>query len=311
MPLVRDHRRHQHTLLLLVTFLGLFLHATAQQIFTDGLTIIDAPQPGSPGHAGSPLPIAVDISGDGQLSSSASDPNSTLSTHFSLLEIYLVSSETSENLTVSSGPGLLTQEPGSTVKHLNWNVPTCIQPGNYNLTFYETSSINGQPHFTITPISIPIQNANPSGVSCSSTSGVVVNPLQGQPQPSNPLPSPIFPGGTLSSTGTSSGPAFVTITLSGPLPYPIPSTVTITPSASPTTVVLVSMTTNTITTTGSSGFITKTVTQAVGTSTVAITPNANDSGFLPVNAGSSTRHVRIEFSLLFFVLTVGVWTLLV
>ncbi|KAJ3870049.1 hypothetical protein EV359DRAFT_76052 [Lentinula novae-zelandiae] len=276
--------RLQHLLLLFITLFGLILHVKAGQGFTNGLSIIDAPSSGSPGHAGSVLPIAIDISGDGQLSSDASNPASTASTHFSLLEIYLVSSETGLNITVSSGTGLLAQESGSTVKHINWPVPTCVTAGNYNLTLYETASINGQPHFTITPISIPIENANPSGVSCSQTASVTINPLQTQPQPQNSLTQSPFPGGISSSES-----GFVTITITGPLPYTLPTTVTVTPSATPTTVVVVSMTTETVTTTGPSGFITKTLTEIAWSSNVAVTAAANDSGFLPVNAGSSTK----------------------
>ncbi|KAJ3905486.1 hypothetical protein F5879DRAFT_950559 [Lentinula edodes] len=294
--------RLQHLLLLFITLLGLVLHAKAGQGFTNGLSIIDAPSSGSPGHAGSVLPIAIDISGDGQLSSDASNPNSTASTHFSLLEIYLVSSETGLNITVSNGPGLLAQESGSTVKHVNWPVPTCVTAGNYNLTLYETASINGQPHFTITPISIPIENANPSSSSCSQTTSVTINPLQTQPQPQNSLTQSPFPGGI-----SSSGSGFVTITITGPLPYPMPTTVTVTPSATPTTVVVVSMTTETVTTTGPSGFITKTLTETAWSSDVAVTAAANDSGFLPVNAGTCTR---MEVGLILVSFFVTFWTLL-
>lgn len=117
----------------------------------------------SPGHAGSNLSIAVDVcivptlfvlsltslqvSGNGKLTPDATNPNSTLSTHFSLLEIYLVSSETNTNLTVSSGPGLLAQEPSSTVKHVNWVVPTCIAVGNYNVRYkvYQRSRRSAHP----------------------------------------------------------------------------------------------------------------------------------------------------------------------
>ncbi|KIK71143.1 hypothetical protein GYMLUDRAFT_66351 [Collybiopsis luxurians FD-317 M1] len=304
MPLVLDRR---HLLLLFITLTAFVLHAHAGQGFTNGLAIIDAPSPDSPGHAGSALPIAIDVSGDGQLNfPDVSNPASTAATHFSLLEIYLVSADTSLNLTVSNGTQLLTQEPGSTVKHLNWIVPDCIPKGDYNLTFYETSIFQGQPYFIITPVPIPIQNSNPSNTPCSQTTGVTVNSLQGQPQAQSPLSQPIFPaGGQFSST--SSGPAFVTITLSGPLPFPAPSTVTLTPSASPTTVFVVSMTTETVTTTGPSGFLTETLTETAWSSTLAVTQNTD--GFFPVNAGSSPH--RMEIGILFCVsVTVGFWTLL-
>jgi hypothetical protein len=297
----------QHLLVVLIVSLFGFLHVKAGQGFTDGLAIIDAPSPGSPGHAGSTLPIAVDVSGDGQLQfPDDSNPNSTASTHFSLLEIYLVSSETSLNLTVSNGTGFLTQQSGSTVKQLNWPVPTCVMAGNYNLTFYETALIQGQPHFTITPVSIPIDNANPSETPCSQTTGVTVNPLQAQPQPQSPLSQPLFPGGTLSSTST--GPAFVTITLSGPLSqFTDPTTVTITPSATPTTIVMVSLTTQTVTTNGPSGSTTETVTKTAWVSTTAVTENSN--GFLPVNAASTIPQIKIGW-LFVSTLAAGLWILL-
>ncbi|KAJ6604454.1 hypothetical protein DFH09DRAFT_1122744 [Mycena vulgaris] len=186
----------------LVFLLGLFTlvpHYTAAQTyingqtFTNGLAIIDSPSPSNPGHAGSTMPIAVDVSGDGKLSPAASLPGSGLSTSYELLEIYLVSAQTSMNITVSAGPGLLTNESGSTVKHLNWPIPTCVPSGDYNLTFYETSHFNGQRVFTITPIPIPISNPSTSG-QCSN-----LNALQPQPQNSTPLSQSPFSSGSASS----------------------------------------------------------------------------------------------------------------
>ena len=75
------------------------------------------------------------VSGDGHLPAGAADPSSTLDTHFTSLEVYLISYTDSFNLTVSSGTGLLTQEQGSTVKHINWVLDQCIKPGNYNVRF--------------------------------------------------------------------------------------------------------------------------------------------------------------------------------
>lgn len=74
------------------------------------------------------------IYGDGHLDLSASIPGSDKSTRFDSLEIYLVSYQTKQNITVSNGTELLTQEQGSTVKHWNFNVSTCIPPGNYNVS---------------------------------------------------------------------------------------------------------------------------------------------------------------------------------
>lgn len=84
-----------------------------------------------------------------------------MATRYNSLELYLVSAQMNINLTVSNGPGLLTQEPGSTVKHLNWPIPPCVPAGDYNVrstsvvwwtliellpqvTYYEGSTINSQ-----------------------------------------------------------------------------------------------------------------------------------------------------------------------
>jgi len=156
------------------------------------------------------MPIAIDISGDGKLPSAASLPGSGLSTNFELLEIYLVSAETKINMTVSAGPGLLTNESGSTVKHLNWPIPTCIPAGNYNLTFYESSFVNGTGIFTITPIPIPVSNTNPSG-QCTN-----LNTLQAQPQSSSPLVHSPFLDSTASGSSSGSNSGIATVIGAGP-----------------------------------------------------------------------------------------------
>ncbi|KAF8213485.1 hypothetical protein K438DRAFT_1804063 [Mycena galopus ATCC 62051] len=204
----------RRSLLFLCTFVTLFSHlvstsVSAQyingQMYTNGLAIIDAPAPQNPGHAGSSLPIAIDVSGDGKLPASASS-NSSDSTHFESLNIFLVSAQTNINMTVSEGPTLLLNESGSTVKHLNWIIPTCLEAGNYNLTFYETSIFNNQGFFTITPVPIPISNTSPSG-QCTN-----LNTLQAQPQSSNPLTqSPFAPNSTLPSTTAPASRAVTTI----------------------------------------------------------------------------------------------------
>ena len=76
----------------------------------------------------------LQISGDGNLDKSASIPGSDKPTRFDSLEIYLVSYQTKQNITVSAGPDLLTREPDSTVKHWDFNVSTCIPAGSYNVS---------------------------------------------------------------------------------------------------------------------------------------------------------------------------------
>ncbi|KAJ7706393.1 hypothetical protein B0H17DRAFT_1037019 [Mycena rosella] len=304
------------SLVLLLAFFALVTHLVAGQTingqtFTNGLAVIDAPSPNNPGHAGSTIPIAVDVSGNGQLQSAASLPGSGLPTSYESMEIYLVSAETNVNTTVSTGPAFLTGEGGSTVKHLNWPIPTCIPQGNYNLTFYETSNFNGQGVFTITSIPIPISNTG-APAQCPD-----LNPLQPQPQDSSPLPqSPFAPGSPISISssrmvtviGAGPNPTLtLTLTISGGV-LDLP-TVTVTASAkpTPTTVVLVSLATVTET---DQGKVT-TFTQTSTLTTVVAAPsqtggqsNTQDtSGFIPVNAGS--RLICSMSLCLFF----GAWTL--
>ncbi|KAJ6627127.1 hypothetical protein B0H10DRAFT_1780039, partial [Mycena sp. CBHHK59/15] len=160
-------------------------------------------------HAGSNINIAVDVSGNGQLPPAATLPGSGLATSYESLEIYLVSSQTNINITVSAGPALLTGESGSTVKHLNWPIPSCIPAGNYNLSFYESSHFNGQGVFAITPIPVPISNPSPSG-ECPG-----LNTLQTQPQASAPLRQSPFSSGSSLSITTARPSGMVTVIGSG------------------------------------------------------------------------------------------------
>ncbi|KAK7693559.1 hypothetical protein QCA50_003128 [Cerrena zonata] len=168
---------------ILVALLSFSTVITAQifglngQLFTRGLAIIDSPAPSSTLHAGSTVGIAVDISGDGHLPASAATPGTKDSTRFDSLEIYFVSFPNSINLTVS-GPdaNLLGQEAGSTVKHVNYNISSCVPAGQYNLSFYEVSHISDQQFFIISNIPVEIQNTNQQG-GCNNT-----NALDGSPQ---------------------------------------------------------------------------------------------------------------------------------
>ncbi|KAG7450364.1 uncharacterized protein BT62DRAFT_1072452 [Guyanagaster necrorhizus] len=257
-----------------LVILSILIHlecAEAGQYFTSGLSIIDSPSPNSPGHAGSTLPISIDVSGDGKL------PDDSF---FSLLEIYLVSSETNINLTVVSGTDFLTQESG-TVRHGNFVVPTCIKSGNYNLTFYETSQIEGKPFFIITPVPLQIENSNLSGSSCVDN----LNTLQDQPQVFSAPEDPPFFAGETTATSTSTSP-LVTITVSDGVSFTFPTTITITPTQAATTVVVISESITTIVTTDSQGLVTSTSTERW--STTAVMQPSDLSGFVPVNDGHGT-----------------------
>jgi hypothetical protein len=136
----------------------------------------------SPFHAGANMPIAIDvclswcyntiailtsyqISGNGRLDMAASIPGSDRSTRFDLLEIFLVSAQTQLNLTIAEGPTLLTNESGSTVKHVDYQISTCVPAGSYNVRvstqshsknpIIRRSSLSTKPHISTTPLIIP------------------------------------------------------------------------------------------------------------------------------------------------------------
>lgn len=74
------------------------------------------------------------VSGDGKLQTAAQAPNSGLDTSFDSLELYLISASQKMNLTImSNGSGFLQQEPGSTVKHLDFQLSNCVPEGEYNV----------------------------------------------------------------------------------------------------------------------------------------------------------------------------------
>ncbi|KAI8995515.1 hypothetical protein BD414DRAFT_243812 [Trametes punicea] len=166
------------------------------QVLTQGFAILDSPQPDSTLNAGSNADIAIQV------------PSLTNAvTALDLLEVYLVSSVTQTNITVSSGPQLLTQEPGSDVKHIHWSVPTCLQNGPYNLTLYETSHSNGASYFAITPVPVQVNGNGGNSGSCNAT----MNPLQEQPQLSSPPPPDVIRG--LSNTPSASPSSLTTSTV--------------------------------------------------------------------------------------------------
>ncbi|KAF5337326.1 hypothetical protein D9611_003310 [Ephemerocybe angulata] len=243
------------------------------QIFTNGLSIINAPALNSEHNVGGNIPISIEVSGNGKLPSAALRPGSKLDTAYEEINIFLVSSKTNVNLTVTAGPNLLTDEEGS-VRHFDYKLPSCIQPGQYNMTFYETSSLEKKALYVITPIPITIRNPSPSGSVCSEG----VNALQAQPQEDACAPqSPFLPSGM----GTSQTVWTVTMTQGGTLPTATPSD----PSVTTVTMVIESpvLTTN--------GGETK---LSTSTFTTTATMRSQDlSGFIPVtrpdNGAQTTR----------------------
>ncbi|KAF5355953.1 hypothetical protein D9756_003895 [Leucocoprinus leucothites] len=270
------------------------------QVYTNGLAIIDAPAPNSQQHVGSTMPIAIEVSGNGKLPFSALSPGSKLASSYELLEIYLVSSQAGLNFTISSGSGLLTGETGT-------------------LTFYETSYINSQPYFTITPIPISILSSGGSSSSC--TEGI--NQLQEQPQPDADFgQSPFLPnsnvvvstGGLVSgaaptqtrdnesdvgsSTPIATGP---TTFIEGPTPTYPPDEPT-KPSGSVTLVIVAQVVT---TTTNSLNEPITTSYMSTRTTTVPMNSAVN-AGVIPINAGTA----RLDHLTCIFVpLLVTIWAI--
>jgi len=200
------------------------------QYYTAGLAIIDAPAPNTPFQAGANMPIAVEMSGDGKLPAQSYSPNSSETTAFLNFQIYLVSSQTNTNITISNGTdagNMLAQEPGSTVKHLNFLIPTCLAAGPYNITYYELSRINNSEYYTITPLALQISNPH-QNTSNTGNCTALAPPAQ-QPQPASPPQTQPFLGTLNNNTGSASsapdnsgnggftGTASPSLTLSFPL----------------------------------------------------------------------------------------------
>jgi hypothetical protein len=141
------------------------------QIFTPGLAIVDAPQPNTPlGGGFSPvsfftllkltsldfLQVALDVSYDGAIG--LPPYNKGANTKIYNITIFLFSYDNGNNFTITNGTAgarnaslgnIMEQEPGSTVKHVNWNWPDCLvgnEPSNngnsssargaYNVCFF-------------------------------------------------------------------------------------------------------------------------------------------------------------------------------
>ncbi|EJD35388.1 hypothetical protein AURDEDRAFT_130656 [Auricularia subglabra TFB-10046 SS5] len=208
----------------LFLFHGSVLSQIAQLIngqqFTQGLSIIDAPAPNSQHNSGGNMPIAIDVSGNGNLDAAGNS-------RFVSLDIYFVSADVSVNVTVSYDAGLLDSEPGSTVKHLDFNVPECLPAGNYNLTFYESSVFQGANFYTITSVPIKLASKAASGANASFTC-ITPPPTQPEAQPQAQSPIAFFPF-TPDKTYTSQVPEQTAPVPAPPSPAPAPAPTPVAP----------------------------------------------------------------------------------
>ncbi|KXJ95803.1 hypothetical protein Micbo1qcDRAFT_201149 [Microdochium bolleyi] len=146
------------------------------QIFTPGLAVLNAPQPGTP-LGGKLLEVALDVSANGKLQLPPY-PQDTPS-RFNNITIFLQSYVTGRNLTITNGTAsagnsslgdVMLSEPGSTVKHVKWIWPECLmgdgQPGSsesargqYNISIRQNFLLNGKPHYTIFNVPISVTNS--------------------------------------------------------------------------------------------------------------------------------------------------------
>ncbi|KAF3913671.1 hypothetical protein AA313_de0200303 [Arthrobotrys entomopaga] len=165
------------------------------QIYTPGLAIVDAPQPFTP-LGGSILQVALDVSGDGRLppytyqalpngivpssydASEGSDNNNNggmkalAGTFYQSITIFLSSYANDQNFTISNGTippsqwnnsyvaPVLSLEPGSTVKHVNWVWPACLKKGlgEYNISIHQSFTYNTSEYYTIFDLPINLVN---------------------------------------------------------------------------------------------------------------------------------------------------------
>ncbi|KAF5010099.1 hypothetical protein FDECE_3715 [Fusarium decemcellulare] len=144
------------------------------QIFTPGFVVLNAPQPDTPLDT---LHVSIDVTANGKLSLPPHD-NDDPSQIFSV-EMFLYSYATGRNFTISNGTAsagnaslgeIMAQEPGSTVKHVNWVWPDCLvgdgEPdddesdrGVYNISIRQNFRLNGTDHYTIFDVPIAVTNS--------------------------------------------------------------------------------------------------------------------------------------------------------
>ncbi|KAH7344684.1 hypothetical protein B0J17DRAFT_624008 [Rhizoctonia solani] len=269
------------------------------QFYTSGLAISNAPAPGSQYSAGGSIGVSVDVSGNGRLPTSASVPGSTLPTAFISLNIFLVSSQTKTNITVTSGTQFLESEPGSTVKHLNFAIPGCLKTGDYNYTYYEVSRVNEATYFSITPIPIFILNNQSGDEPCDGSTEP-----EPQPQLSSPPPEQPFLGAGFSLTTGFSQAFAPTNTLPG-----TQDTVTVTLTRTVVSTISASITqTQTLTLgDGDVSTVTTVVPTLLPTTLTSVLTTASTGTFVPINSGCQA----LPNSLFFVLFTGAIWLVLI
>ncbi|KAF2746803.1 hypothetical protein M011DRAFT_468095 [Sporormia fimetaria CBS 119925] len=144
------------------------------RILTPGLAIILAPQPFTP-MGGDFLHIALDVSGDGKLPvppRTLSDPlTQVFNFTLFLTSIPLAKNFTISNITTTTPPfaDIMDQELGQTVKHINFEWPSCLvgdgretisatARGDYNISIHQNYRLNGVDYYSIFNLPISVTN---------------------------------------------------------------------------------------------------------------------------------------------------------
>jgi hypothetical protein len=138
-------------------------------------TNVRQPQPFTP-MGGDFLHIAIDVSGDGKLPVPPKDISDPLTQVFNFT-MFLTSNTLSKNFTISNitttTPPLadiMNQEPGQTVKHVNFEWPDCLvgdgkedigttARGEYNISIHQSFRLNGSDFYSVFNLPISVTNS--------------------------------------------------------------------------------------------------------------------------------------------------------
>jgi hypothetical protein len=121
------------------------------------------------------LHVALDISADGKLPFPPPKDAGNLQSFIHNITLFLTSTETGKNFTISNATtttpplaDILTQEPGSTVKHVNFEWPDCLvgdgrntkgtARGTYNISIHQSFRLNGSEYYTVMNLPISVTN---------------------------------------------------------------------------------------------------------------------------------------------------------
>ncbi|KAL2172088.1 hypothetical protein VTG60DRAFT_458 [Thermothelomyces hinnuleus] len=199
------------------------------QIFTPGLVIVDAPQPGTP-LGGDFIEIALDVSANGRLQLPPY-PEDSRSMIYNI-SIFMSSYETGRNFTITNGTAsansaslgdIMFQEPGSTVKHVKWTWPDCLvgdggeeqglgdtDRGIYNISIRQSFRLNGEDHYTVFDLPISVTNSIPASderPSCDVLDNPLLDPEQILESADTSVPVMFAPGDATSVETTANGAA--------------------------------------------------------------------------------------------------------